>query len=57
MSEISSKELSVDLKTNIPDPLWLGVVVPAGIPFMGQIDLFKNALYLIKQYAKNALQK
>ena len=31
----------------LQDSLWSGVVVPVRIPFMCQIDLFKNNLYLI----------
>ena len=31
----------------LPGSLWPGVVIPVRVPAMGQIDLFKNELYLI----------
>ena len=36
-------------------PLWPGVVVPVSVSFMGQIDLFKDYLYLIGQCANTNL--
>ena len=32
----------------LPDPLRLKVVAPVRVPFIGQIDLFKNYSYLIE---------
>ena len=34
----------------LPSPLWHRVVVPVGVPSIGQIDLFKNQSYLIGPY-------
>ena len=41
----------------LPGPLRPGVVVPVRVPSMGQIDLFKSYLYLIRPYTKKSLKK
>ena len=40
-----------------PGPLWLGIVVPVKASSLGQIDPFKNYLYLIELSVKTKHQK
>ena len=41
------KEGSNSSLTLLPDSLLPGVVVPVKVPYVGQIDMFENYMYLI----------